>query len=326
MIKVKNKCSISGFALALLFEMILAVRRKLGNLPGLPLVLSEVLYNVRSNIRNSEQPLRSYRHSSCKSFRIRSYKNTGGGGTPTLSRLPSLPRASKGAHLAKGCKNSATATLTTFRINTCKSVSKQRTLTPLRINTYKKPGEGGVPTLPRVQCPASSIRPPEPYAPRGASIPCGLTRLRILPATTGLPAVVGVYYPLRALLRCTEAQKYLSVTPLLATLTHSLSRKSFPCHSYANTRDGGATMPFQFFPSALCFSVPARRPAGGPSACPRLGRGGKSLFSSSLQYLFRYVSTPELLLPSIHSANITKVQTRGAAGVAGSRADKAWQP
>ncbi len=43
-------------------------------------------------------------------------------------------------------------------------------------------------------------------------------------------------------------------------------------------------------------------------------------------YLFRYVSTPKLLLPSSYSANITKVQTRGAAGFAGSRADKPWQP
>src|SRR5712664_703632 len=33
--------------------------------------------------------------------------------------------------------------LTTFRINTCKSVSKQTTLTTFRINTYKKTGEGG---------------------------------------------------------------------------------------------------------------------------------------------------------------------------------------
>src|SRR5713101_3987807 len=48
--------------------------------------------------------------------------------------------------------------------------------------------------------------------------------------------------PLRDLVRCTEAQKCLSVSPLLATLTHSVSRKSFPCHSYANTRDGGATV------------------------------------------------------------------------------------
>jgi hypothetical protein len=32
--------------------------------------------------------------------------------------------------------------LTLFRINTCKSVSKQRTLTPFRMNTYKKRGRG----------------------------------------------------------------------------------------------------------------------------------------------------------------------------------------
>src|SRR6266852_3053401 len=31
-----------------------------------------------------------------------------------------------------------------FRINTCKSVSKQMTLTPFRMNTYEKPGEGWV--------------------------------------------------------------------------------------------------------------------------------------------------------------------------------------
>jgi hypothetical protein len=35
------------------------------------------------------------------------------------------------------------APLTPFRINTCKSVSKQTTLTIFRINTYAKPGEGG---------------------------------------------------------------------------------------------------------------------------------------------------------------------------------------
>jgi hypothetical protein len=32
-----------------------------------------------------------------------------------------------------------------FRINTCKSVSKQMTLTPFRMNTYEKRGEGGAP-------------------------------------------------------------------------------------------------------------------------------------------------------------------------------------
>src|SRR5713226_8900535 len=44
--------------------------------------------------------------------------------------------------IAKGCKSTNTATLTTFRINTCKSVSKQRALTPFRINTYEKHREG----------------------------------------------------------------------------------------------------------------------------------------------------------------------------------------
>src|SRR5712691_9811170 len=39
-------------------------------------------------------------------------------------------------------KSTQTATLTTFRINTCKSVSKQATLTPFRMNTYEKPGGG----------------------------------------------------------------------------------------------------------------------------------------------------------------------------------------
>src|SRR6266481_1297220 len=34
--------------------------------------------------------------------------------------------------------------LTTFRMNTCKSVSKQRTLTIFRINTCEKPGGGVV--------------------------------------------------------------------------------------------------------------------------------------------------------------------------------------
>src|SRR5712692_8776054 len=79
-----------------------------------------------------------------------------------------------------------------FRINTCESVSKQSTLNTFRNNTYEKQGGGG-PRFPRLQRPASSIQPPEPYALRGASIPCGLSRLRILPVTTG-----GCTYPLRA--------------------------------------------------------------------------------------------------------------------------------
>src|SRR6202790_3181511 len=57
--------------------------------------------------------------------------------------------------------------------------------------------------------------------------------------------------PLQDFVSCAKAQKRLSASPLFATLTHSLSRNSFPCHSYANTRDGCAPTP-QNFSSALC--------------------------------------------------------------------------
>jgi hypothetical protein len=57
----------------------------------------------------------------------------------------------------------------------------------------------------------------------------------------------GVGVPLRAG-RCTEAPKCPSVSPLPATLTRSVSRKSFPCHSYANTRDRGVTPTKLFSP------------------------------------------------------------------------------
>src|SRR6266481_9449322 len=45
-------------------------------------------------------------------------------------------------------KGPSISRVTTFRINTCKSVSKQRTLTPFRINTYEKQGEGGTRLVP----------------------------------------------------------------------------------------------------------------------------------------------------------------------------------
>ncbi len=53
--------------------------------------------------------------------------------------------------------------------------------------------------------------------------------------------------PLQHFADCTEVQKRHFLSSLSAALTHTLSRKSFPCHSYANTRDTGATPP-GFFP------------------------------------------------------------------------------
>jgi len=47
---------------------------------------------------------------------------------------------------------------------------------------------------------------------------------------------------------CAKTQECPPVSPLPATLTHSLSRNPFACHSYANTRDGGAPLPKFFSP------------------------------------------------------------------------------
>src|SRR5216683_3206174 len=71
------------------------------------------------------------------------------------------------------------------------------------------------------------------------------------------PKTPGVGVPLRGGCR-TEAQKCPSVSPLPATLTHSVSRKSFPCHSYANTRDRGVTSP-KFFSPRVYPERPLRR-------------------------------------------------------------------
>jgi|ERR1700682_142651 hypothetical protein len=56
--------------------------------------------------------------------------------------------------------------------------------------------------------------------------------------------------PRQHFVSCAKTQKCGSASPLLATLTHSLSRNSFPCHSYANTRDDGPTLSKFFSPLA----------------------------------------------------------------------------
>src|SRR6266852_8767033 len=58
--------------------------------------------------------------------------------TRALSDFPRLQIAAKAS-----LQTALRPRLTTFRINTCKSVSKQRTLTPFRMNTCEKGGEGG---------------------------------------------------------------------------------------------------------------------------------------------------------------------------------------
>src|SRR5713226_1082134 len=60
-----------------------------------------------------------------------------------------------------------------FRMNTCESVSKQRTLTAFTINTYEKQGEGGI------QHPARSFRP----------------RMRHVAPLSPVPSVDCAYFP-----------------------------------------------------------------------------------------------------------------------------------
>jgi hypothetical protein len=59
-------------------------------------------------------------------------QNTRGGGTERTYGTPSVVHP----------QDAEWVSASTFRINTCKSVSKQTTLSSFRINTYEKPREG----------------------------------------------------------------------------------------------------------------------------------------------------------------------------------------
>jgi|SRR5579859_4017675 len=58
---------------------------------------------------------------------------------PALARKITFQKNLNGEKLAAA----SASPLSTFRINTCKSVSKQRTLSAFRINTYAKTGGRG---------------------------------------------------------------------------------------------------------------------------------------------------------------------------------------
>ncbi|MCU1241620.1 MAG: hypothetical protein JWO71_2346 [Candidatus Acidoferrum typicum] len=62
-----------------------------------------------------------------------------------LSPRSSSPNRRSPLHI----RHSPQHLLSPFRMNTCKSVSKQRTLTIFRMNTYAKPGGGGTQGYPR---------------------------------------------------------------------------------------------------------------------------------------------------------------------------------
>jgi hypothetical protein len=71
-----------------------------------------------------------------KSFLCHSYANTRDGCAICVANI-FVPRS------VSRCLCGKPSSLSTFRINTCKTVSKQTALTSFRINTYEKTGGGG---------------------------------------------------------------------------------------------------------------------------------------------------------------------------------------
>jgi hypothetical protein len=156
--------------------------------------------------------------------------------TQSMVPLRVLPRT----NLARFALSTSSISFLSFRLRTlklsCRSFSHPDPLFSITSALFLQNTRGG--------CPNTS-------APSFASaVTCATWRLYPLyPHSIAHTSCHHGGVPLRELLRCTEAQKCLSVSPLLATLTHSVSRKSFPCHSYANTRGWGT----ERFPAKLRF-------------------------------------------------------------------------
>src|SRR5713226_1107081 len=138
-----------------------------------------------------------------------------------------LPRA----HFAKGCKNTETATLTTFRINTCKSVSKQRTLTPFRINTYEKHRGGGT----HFHDPGNANSAPS-RGFSGMNLPIGVRfrrHMRHVAPLSPVPSLDCAYFPSPrgcTLLTLPTAHYRLSVLPLFSYSYKSLFPQPLSFH------------------------------------------------------------------------------------------------
>ncbi len=114
---------------------------------------------------NKSFRIRTYRHLTCNPFRMHTYKNTGGGGVAAKLRA-----------LLRSCGKS----ITFKRLQPLCPLSPTSILSfqQLRASFCKTPGWG----YPNTSAP--SFVPPS-HAPRGAFIPCAVSRLRILPVTTG---------------------------------------------------------------------------------------------------------------------------------------------
>src|SRR6266851_3703588 len=116
--------------------MVAPVPAHISNLPRRKLSCPSRRSGPNSRPVNLLQPLRSLFAIPILYFQqfAASFHKTPGWGVPRFSFQPPTARYPL---------LTTHSPLTTFRINTCKSVSKQRTLTTFRMNTYAKQGEGG---------------------------------------------------------------------------------------------------------------------------------------------------------------------------------------
>jgi hypothetical protein len=86
----------------------------------------------------------------------------------------------------------------------------------------------------------------------------------IFPMKLGLPPRQPLAPP--SPLFCSHSQKPRILSPLFATLTHSASRKSFPCHSYENTRVAYPKSERRAKVSFPLPSVPTFKPSNVPTS------------------------------------------------------------
>jgi hypothetical protein len=133
-------------------------------------------------------------------------------------------------------------------------------------------------------------------------------RLSPIPGQASQPSTVAYGSPSNRR-PASEAQKRIALSSFLATLTHSLSRNSFACHSYANTRDMGVT-PLSF-------------PAVSPLCSPCLG--GKSALSMSFRINTCRSVASKRLYPPLES---TLAKNRGEGGyrLLHTRSVEQWVP
>ncbi len=111
---------------------------------------------------------------------------------PTLNRTSS-PAPQHGPNSCLQTRQQ-TSNLTTFRINTCKSVSKQTTLTPFRMNTYEKHrGEGVAVSVATISICSGRVRFPQgmasaiPQADSSSLVGAGACPARRQPPAHRLP-------------------------------------------------------------------------------------------------------------------------------------------